>query len=312
MPLISEVDLKQIEQTLYTPKESELVARKILRVNTNFNKYAPVIGYRYYTRTGSAKIFAAGGSAKDVTFVGEDGGEKVQKVYDIVTGIRYDLREIEATQVMATRTDIPSVRLDILRIETARRAIAELENKLVLVGDSKYAIEGLLNATGITSESVADTVTNPNSVSGAAKKNWPNKTPKEILKDLSTARTKAKQKGLFNPDTLVLPSDQYDLLDQPYADNSTMTIRQWLTSQGVNFPKVFVAKELGSDFNLLGVDALLVLDSSPEIAEIAVPRELELRAPIYDIMGNSEQVVMESLAGCMIRHPSAIYVGKGI
>jgi hypothetical protein len=60
------------------------------------------------------------------------------------------------------------------------------------------------------------------------------------------------------------------------------------------------------------VDCMLVLDSTPEIAEIAIPRELELRAPIYDIMGNSEQVVMESIAGAMIRHPSAIYVGKGI
>lgn len=309
MPLISEQDLRQIEQILYTPKESELLARRILRVNTNFNKFAPSIGYRYYTRTGSAKIFAAGGSAKDIPFVGEDGGEKSQKVYDIVTGIRYDLREIEATQVMATRTDIPSVRLDMLRPESARRAVAELENRLVLVGDAKYGIEGLLNATGITSEDVADGAAG----SGAAKKLWANKTPKEILKDLATARTKAKKQGLFNPDTLVLPPDQYDLLDQPYSDTSTMTIRGWLTSQGVNFPKVFSAREMGKDFNGFStVDCLLVLDSTPEIAEIAIPRELELRAPIYDIMGNSEQVVMESIAGAMIRHPSAIYVGKGI
>lgn len=308
MPVISEQDLRQIEQTLYTPKESELIARKILRVNTNYNKFATSIGYRWYNRKGSAKIFAAGGSAKDIPFVGEDGGEKSQKVHDIVAGIRYDLREIEATQVMATRTDIPSVRLDMLRPESARRAIAELENKLVFVGDPAYNIEGLLNATGITSVSVADGVAG----SGAAKKLWANKTPKEILKDLSAARTTAKQKGLFNPDTLVLPPDQYDLLDQPYSDTSTMTIRGWLTSQGVNFPKVFSAREMGLDFNGLGVDCMLVLDSTPEIAEIAIPRELELRAPIYDIMGNSEQVVMESIAGAIIRHPSAIYVGKGI
>ena len=309
MPVISEQDLRQIEQTLYTPKESELVARKILRVNTNYNKFTPSVGYRYYNRKGSAKILAAGGSAKDIPFVGEDGGEKFQKVYDIVTGIRYDLREIEATQVMATRTDIPSVRLDMLRPESARRAIAELENKLVLVGDPAYNIEGLLNATGINSADVVDGAAG----SGAAKKLWANKTPKEILKDLSTARTIARAQGLFNPDTLVLPPDQYDLLDQPYSDNTTMTIRMWLTSQGVSFPKIFAAKELGKDFNsFTTVNAFLVLDSNPEIAEIAVPRELELRAPIYDAIGNSEQVVMESLAGAVIRHPSAIYVGKGI
>jgi hypothetical protein len=215
-------------------------------VNTNFNKFAPSIGYRYYTRTGSAKIFAAGGSAKDVPFVGEDGGEKSQKVYDIVTGIRYDSAE-RLKLLKSWRQEqiyLPS-ELDMLRPETARRAVAELENRIVLVGDTKYGIEGLLNATGITSEDVADGAVG----SGAAKKLWANKTPKEILKDLATARTKAKKQGLFNPDTLVLPPDQYDLLDQPYSDTSTMTIRGWLTSQGVNFPKVFSAREMGKDFN---------------------------------------------------------------
>ena len=103
--VISENDLKQIERTLYTPKESELIARKILRLNTNFSRSATSIGYRWYTRTGSAKILAPGGRAKDIPFVGEDGGEKTQKVFDIATGIRYDWKEILATQGLAGRTD---------------------------------------------------------------------------------------------------------------------------------------------------------------------------------------------------------------
>ena len=75
MSILREQDLRQIEQTLYTPKENELVARKILRVNTNYNKFASSVGYHWYSRKGSAKIFASGASAKDVPFVGEDGGE---------------------------------------------------------------------------------------------------------------------------------------------------------------------------------------------------------------------------------------------
>jgi hypothetical protein len=310
MPVLREQDLRQIEQTLYTPKESELVARKILRVNNNFNKFASEIGFEWYSRKGSAKILATGASAKDVTFVGEDGGKAIQKVYDIVSGIRFSFKEIEASQFRGTQTNVPSVRLDMLRVESARRFIAETENRLVFVGDSSYGIKGILNFDGITSEDVAQGAF---SGTAAQKRLWANKTPKEILADLRTARTTARQKGLFNPDTLVLPPDQFDMLDQPYSDESTMTIRMWLTSQGINFPKVFSAKELTKEYNGFStVDCFFVMDSSPEIAEIAVTRELELTNPVYDLMGNSEQVAIESLAGVVLRHPKAVYVGKGI
>ena len=94
MPLIRQEDLRQIEQTLYTPKESELVGRRILRVNTNFSPFASEIGFDWYSRKGSAKILAIGAGAKDVPFVSEDGGRSVQKVYDIVSGIRFTLKEI--------------------------------------------------------------------------------------------------------------------------------------------------------------------------------------------------------------------------
>ncbi len=309
MSILREQDLRQIEQTLYTPKENELVARKILRVNTNYNKFASSVGYHWYSRKGSAKIFASGASAKDVPFVGEDGGEIIAKVYDIITGVRYTFKELEASQMRGTQTNVPSLRLEVTRIETARRVVAETENRLVLVGDANSKIKGLLNMTNINIEDVAQGAFVG---TAALKRQFINKTPKEILKDLLRAKTVSRNKGLFNPDTLVLPPDQYDMLDQPYSDTSTMTIRAWLTSQGINFPKVFSARELSAEFNGIGVDCLLVLDSSPEVAEIAVTRDLEIMAPVYDFVGNSEQAILQSTAGATIRHPQAIYVGKGI
>jgi hypothetical protein len=310
MPLIREEDLKQIEQTLYTAKESELVSRRILRVNTNFSPFASEIGYDWFNRKGSAKILSTGASAKDVPFVSEDGGRSTQKVYDIVSGIRFSLKEIEASQFRGTQTNVPSVKLDMLRVETARRAIAETENRLVFIGNDDFGIKGLLNFVGITAENVAVGQTGANDIE---KRKWINKNPQEILADIRTGRTKARNKGLFNPDTIVLPPDQLDLLDQPFSTTSTMTIKAWLNSQGINFPKVFGAKEMGKDYNgFSSVDCMLILDSSPEIAEIAVTRELQLMNPVYDLVGNSEQVAMESLAGVIVRHPSAIYVGKGI
>lgn len=307
--LLTKEDLKYIESVLYEVKERELTARQVLRVNNSFPTYAREIGYDYYSKNGSAKLLAYGAGAKDVPFVGEDGGRITHSVYDIVSGIKFNRSDLESFQARNTLGKGGSIQIDRLRIETARRLIAEKENSLVFVGDSSYGIQGLLNATGITSENVAQGATGADA---PAKRLWSNKTPKEILKDLITARTTARQGGLFMPDTLVLPPEQYDLLDQPYSDTSTMTIRQWLTSQGVQFQKVLEAKELDSVYNGLSVDALLVLDSSPMVVELAVTRDLELLPPVYDILQGSEQVAIESTAGAIIRHPSAIYVGKGI
>jgi hypothetical protein len=307
--LLREQDLKQIEQTLYTPVESELVARRILRVNTNYNKFATSIGYHWYSKKGSAKILAAGAGAKDIPFVSEDGGEEIRKVYDIVTGIRFSLKEIEASQMRSAQTNVPSVRLDMLRSETARRFIAETENRIALVGDLTYKISGLINHVGINIEDVGQGAF---SGTAAQKRLWKNKTPKEKFLDLMKARTVARQKGKFVPDTCVLPPDQFDMLDEPFSDSGNMTVRSWMNSQGLNIPKIFSAQELGLDYNGYGVDCFLMLDSRPFVAELAVTRELELFNPVYDILGNSEQAVMESLAGVILRHPEAVYVGKGI
>jgi hypothetical protein len=86
--LIQSDDVLQIENVLYKQKENELVARKIFAPNNSYDSFAGEIGYDYYTRQGSAKIFSRGSSAKDIPFVGEKGGRVTQSVYDIYTGCK--------------------------------------------------------------------------------------------------------------------------------------------------------------------------------------------------------------------------------
>lgn len=307
MSFLTEEDLKQIEQTLYAPKERELKLRQIVRVNTNYNRAARSLEYKSYSRKGSAKIFAYGASAKDIPFVDEDASTTQKPVYDIATGIRYTFAELEANQARLGLG--PYMPLDMVRVETARRYIAEMENKIGFVGDTKIGLKGLLNHDGIN---VADVTQGATGADAAAKRLWANKAPKEILADIRTARTTARAEGIFNPDTLVLPPAQYDMLDQPYSDTSTMTVRQWLASVGAGFNRVFEAKELSSSYSGYSLNVMLVMDSNPEVIELAVTREMEMFPPIYDILKNSEQAVLESTAGVIVRHPSAIYVGKGI
>lgn len=199
--------------------------------------------------------------------------------------------------------------LDTLRVETARRVINETENKLVFVGDSAYAIPGLINVVGNISEDIAQGAA---AGTPAFKRLWVNKTPKEILADLRTAKLKASVGGLFEPDALILPPDQYEALTQPYSDQSPLTILSWLNTQGMYFKTIMKARELSAAFNGLtpAADCFIVMESSREVAEIAVVRDITLLPPVYDVLYNSEQAVIQSTAGAIIRHPSAIYVGR--
>lgn len=307
---LHEDDLKEIERVLYTPKEHELKLRQIVRVNTSFQPYATSIGYRWYSREGSAKILAMGAHAKDIPFVDESGGESVRKVYKIVSGVRYTQEELMAIQASRTLGNGPNVSLELLRVETARKKVADTENILGFVGDATYNIKGLLNHADIVAEDVAVGATGSGD---PAKRLWSNKTPKEKLADIVKGKQSVRQGGLFNPDVLVLPPGQFDMLDLPYSDTTTMTLKQWIQSQGLGVTRILEAKELEKTYNGFStVDCFLMMDSSPEVAELAVTQDIQILPPLYDILRGSEQAVYESTAGVIIRHPKALYVGKGI
>lgn len=299
-----EEDLIAIESVLYTPKDEELVARKFISVNTAFAPFAVEIGYDWYERTGSAKILSAGAGAKDIPFVGEKGGRETMKVYTIATGIRYTKEERMAAQAKSALGKGASISLDTLRVETARRYVAEVENKIAFVGSKSHGIKGILNHSGVTAETVA------NGTGG--KTTWADKTPIEKLKDLLKAKKTVEKGNLFKARVLLLDSDSYNSLLLPYSDSSPMTVLSWIQSQGAYFEKIISTSALNADNNGLSANAFCVMDNAREIVELAVVEDLTLGNPVYDIIGTSEQGVTERCAGCIIRHPAAIYVGKGI
>lgn len=302
-------DLLSIEKTLYAQKEDELVARKIARPNFDHPPYAAEIGYDYYSREGSAKILAAGANANDVEFVSEKMGRVTMPVYDLVTGIRYTKAERQAVQARAALGKGAPVQLDMLRVETARRFIGEGEDKLFFVGNAKFKVPGLLNKDGITIEDVAQGAAGANA---AEKRSWAKKTSKEKLTDLLTGKTALEKEGIFKGRLLILsPVARLQLL-QPYSDQNPMTVLQWMQSQGAYFDDIVESRYMLAANNGLGVDCFALVDNSPEVMELMIPQELELGEPVFDILGTSEQAVGERIAGGAFRHPSGIYVGKGI
>lgn len=302
-------DLVSIEKTLYTPKENELVARKIARPNFNHPPYASEIGYDWYDRAGSAKLLAAGANANDVPFVTEKMGRVTMPVRDLVIGIKYTKSERLAVQARQALGRGPAVGLDMLRVEAARRFIGEGEDKLFFVGNADFKIPGLINKEGIISEDVAQGAA---SGSAAFKRKWANKTAKEKLADLRNGRAKHQAGGYFKSKLMICTAEAKMQLEEPYSDQSPMTVLQWMQTQGMYIEDIVETQYMSAAYNGLGVDCFALVDNSPEFMELMIAQEMELGEPVYNLLGTSEQAVIERIAGGAFRHASAIYLGKGI
>jgi hypothetical protein len=311
--IFSQDDLLQIESALYAAKKEELVARSFLSVNQNFASYAYEVGYDWYETTGQATVIAAGSTADDVKYVGEKGGREQLRVLELRTAIRFTESERNMDQAKRAFGKGNSVQLDTLRVATARRLIAEEENRIIFVGHKANKVSGILNATDINSVDVADGTAG----SGVAKKNWANKTNTEILVDLLSAKTALEKDGFFKARVLVLPPEKYLRLLKPYSDTHPMTVLSWLTSEGMYFEKIVSTNAVNATHNGLkisttAVDAFLMIDNNPEVIEIGLPQDITIREPLLDEWGTSVQGIYERTTGIILRHPKGIYVGKGI
>lgn len=317
-PIFLKDDLLDIESVLYQPISEELRHREIWSLATNFMQEAEEIGYDTYDRTGSAKVFAGRAVANDIPFVGDKKTRTTQHVFEIASGISFTRAERGATAAANALGRGPSVALDMLRVESVRRFTNELEAKHTWIGDSTLNIKGALdnsyyNETGLGTKEFV--VQGASGNSAIEKKKWINKTSQEILTDLITARTVVGTQGIFNGRTLVLPHEQLLRLERPYGADTPVTIKDFLlgrTGTEGYFDRIVGTNYMDSSNNGESVDTFMVLDNRPQVGQIAVVKELELFPPVFDEIQNSRQATILRSGGFIMRHPAAIYIGKGI
>lgn len=293
--MVSTKDLESIDNVLYEPKESELTARTIVSIKSDDHEGDEVISYDMITKRGAAKIFAYG-SSDDVPLVDVDLERHSQKVFGIVSGFTINIQEKRA----ASKNNRS---IDTTKASAARRAIAEKENSFFYIGSSAHNAKGLVNATGIQTYSVPQN-------EGATSTKWKDKTPKEILTDIRTTRAKVNVKPGINPDTLLLPPDQFEMLDEPLNDTTNMTIREFLDKQ-----KWF--KKVISVAQLVGVgdaetDSMVILDSSSEVVQLSVPMDITRHPELPVNSFTSQFDVEERCGGAVIRYPLGICRADGI
>lgn len=285
-------DLQAIDNVVYEPKREELIGRTLFRVKTDIPAAAESYGYDVMTRSGAAKILAPG--ADDIPLVDEDKRRETVRIYSVVAGIRYSVQEMRQAQMMGTTADAS-------KAETARRAIAEKENRLIFHGDPEYGIRGAVNAEGIQTLAV-------DAGAGGASE-WAEKTGKEIVADIRKARNLINRLPGHTANTLVLTPGGMEALEMEYNANTDKTTMEYIRSQNW-FTNIVATSDLEGQ-GVAGTDSFLVLDNSPSVIEILLPMDVT-RHPTEYKFPNYKVPFEERTGGVLTRYPMAIVRGDGI
>jgi hypothetical protein len=198
-----ERELEHIRARTYDVKRIPLRAREVFPMDFEVNEGAEIVTYRQYDMVGTAKVIAK--YANDLPRVDITGKEFSSRVKGLGDAYGYSVQDIRAAR-MAGKP------LEQRRADAARRAIAELENRVAFFGDNTNGILGFLGNPYIPrlASPVGAATTTP----------WSTKTAAEMLEDLNTLGNYASDltNGVETADTLLIPVAQYNLIHSTYID----------------------------------------------------------------------------------------------
>lgn len=296
--LLTEGDLLYIESVLLQPVQEELQLRKIFRVNGTYPRFAREVGYDVYKRKGEAAVVAAGGRSKDTPFVGDDIERVTQPAVDIEIGVEYTKDDLEAAQARRALGKGPAFSLDQSRVENARRYVAEKEDQIGLNGSKPHKVDGLLTKDGVQLQNVADVSAQDSDA---------------FLEILHASKVAIEGSGHFKSRTLMLTPADYLAMLKPLTTNgtvSTLTLYEWFKQNGLFFENIITTNALRAANNVHGRDLFVVCDSSPQVGELIVVKDIELGPPDTDWKGVTRMLVSERFGGISLKYPEAVYIGK--
>jgi hypothetical protein len=289
--------LDYIKSQTYDIKYAELKARKLIPVSSEADPGAERIFYRAYDQTGLAKVVA--NYADDLPRADVKGQEFFATVKTLGDSYAYNLQEMRAS----VYANVP---LEQRRAMAARRAIAQLENKIAFFGDASSGLQGLLTNPNIPTVSI------PADGAGSSAL-WSAKTPDQILRDMNLVANSipAVSLGVEIPDTMLLPVSQYNYIASTARSNvSDTTILNYFLSNNPYIKQVEWVNEL-KQAGPSSKDVIFAYRRSAEVLTMEVPSDFEqLELQIQNL--EYKVPCIERFAGVLIYYPLALAYGYGI
>lgn len=290
--------LQHVRARTYDKKFPEFKGRSLVPVDNSVDTADTSVAFDSYTEVGEAEI--TGDYGTEAPSVDTFATTEAQLIRGIMAKYVFNIQELRA----ATKANS---RLPVRKANAARRAIEQVHDRVMLLGDAKWGLSGLFTLSG------TNTYTVPLGVGGS--KAWATKTSDEVLADLN---------GIFNQgvndtnevetfDTIVMPitAKQY-IMDTRMGDGIDGTILDFF---------------LKSHEGRISVETSLKLQSAPaaewtgrrmvcyrkDIDALAavIPQEFEQFAP--QTVGMVTQTIVHSrLGGVQVFFPKSITYGDEI
>jgi len=290
-------ELESVKARSYDIKFAPMKALSLMPVSSDAGEGAESITYRSFEETGLARIISS--YADDLPRADVQGKEFISPVRSIGCSYGYSHQEIRAAN-FAGRP------LTTMQASAARRANDQKVNQLAWFGDDNYNLQGLLNNANIPSASVPNDGTGPSTL-------WVNKTPDQIIRDMNQLCNGIVDltKGVEQPNTLLLPIEQYTLIaSTPRSSTSDTTILEYFRLNNPYIEVVDWVPEL-KGAGPLGVDIMVAYDRNPDKLELQLPMPYR-QYPPQERNLNFEIPCESRFGGLLVYYPLSISIGEGI
>lgn len=248
--------LEYVKSKTYDKKFTQLKARQIIPVSFEADPADETITYEQFDMVGMAKIVRD--YATDFRSADVSAKEFTAKVRSFGSAFQYNVQQVRA----ASKT---GKSLNQRKANSARRAIAQLENKVAYFGDADFGLQGMFNNPNVP------VVVLPNA--GA----WSGLTADQILQNLSAVANNPIKvsNGVETPDTMILPIDEYtEIADRPRSTQSDTTILEFFLKNNPFINSIDWVEEL-KDGGGTSVKRMIAYRRDPDYLTLEIPQEYE-------------------------------------
>lgn len=296
--------LEFIEAQTYDTLYPDLEAREAFGVDTSGGPGINTLTYRSYDHVGKAQVINA--RATDLPKSSISGKEYSVTVKSVGTAFDYDIDEVASAAV----TGLP---LETRKANAATRGYEQYVNSAAWYGDDANGFVGFFQNPDVTKATVAGSANAGNSTK------WKDKTPKEVIADLTTAVSAMYSSTLkiMRPDEIWMPVEHEQFIfNTPRSDQSDMSIGTWFLANNQFIKSRDQIKGLNAikGHGASGADCFVVVARMAQGNKTFRLREplpltwqpVQLHGLIYEVPGRGR------FAGFQTMYPAAISINSGI
>lgn len=283
--------LEDIDSKLYEVEYPELIGTKIVPVKSDIDPGAEE--YTYDVMDYAGRMAPIANYADDLPSSDLQGFEVTTKLKSWGGSYGYSIQDLRRAK-MAGRP------LENIKAKTQRDIAARQLDEIIFSGYSSLGITGLVNNANV---SLVTPITGT----------WTSATALQILADLFKLERTAFEasKGVEMPDTLLLPTTRFSLLNQPLGDNADKTILDFFKSKSLFVKNVEHSFRLETA-NVAGTGPRAVCyRKDPTKLEALVPVEFETFPPEAKNLAFKVNAHMRC-GGVIVRYPGSMRYMDGI